>query len=360
MRQTDIRSQAIPLGTALAVGAAGLGGWLAVRALREARALNLKGRMVLITGGSRGLGLVLARELAARGARLAICGRDEDALWRACEDLAERGANVLGLVCDVKDPHQVRQCVAEVERRRGSIDVLINNASIISVGPMDTMTEDDYRESLAINFWAPYHMIHSVLPGMRRRGEGYIVNISSIGGKVSVPHLLPYSAGKFALTGFSEGLRAELAGTGVVVTTVCPGLMRTGSPRNANFKGQHREEYAWFSISDALPGLSIGAERAARQIIDAFRHGDAEVILTPAARAATWFHGLFPGLTADVLGVANRFLPGPGDRGTAATPGKDSTSSVSPSLLTTLGDRAARRNNEIPPGERAEDRLAGV
>src|SRR5204863_5194639 len=117
----------------------------------------------------------------------------------------------------------------------------------------------------------------SVLPAMRRQGEGRIVNISSIGGKIAVPHLLPYDASKFALTGFSEGLRAELLKDGIYVTTVCPGLMRTGSPRNADFKGQHEAEYAWFSIGDSLPGMSMSAEAAAERIVTAFRQGEAEV-----------------------------------------------------------------------------------
>src|SRR6185503_4123757 len=120
----------------------------------------------------------------------------------------------------------------------------------------------------------------AVLPEMRARREGRIVNITSIGGKISVPHLLPYSASKFALVGLSEGLRAELAKDGIVVTTICPGLMRTGSPRNATFKGQHRAEYAWFSIGDSLPVTAMSADRAARQILTACKRGEAEVVLS--------------------------------------------------------------------------------
>jgi hypothetical protein len=182
---------------------------------------------------------------------------------------------------------------------------------------------------------------------MRRRGEGRIVNITSIGGKISVPHLLPYSASKFALVGFSEGLRAELARDGVVVTTVCPGLMRTGSPRHALFKGRHRAEYAWFSLSDASRLSSISAEGAARRIVAACTRGEAEAILSPQAKAAALFHGLFPGVTADILAVVNRLLPGPGGIGTAAARGRESQSALSPSWLTALGDEAAARNNEI-------------
>jgi short-subunit dehydrogenase len=225
--------------------------------------------------------------------------------------------------------------------------VLVNNAGIIQVGPLEVMTFDDFDQAMKSHFWGPLQTILAALPGMRDRGEGRIVNISSIGGKIAVPHLVPYSASKFALVGLSEGLRAELKKDGIVVTTVCPGLMRTGSPRNAEFKGRHREEYAWFSISDALPLTSISAERAARQIVEACRHGDAELVISVQAKLAVLFHGVFPGLTADILGVVNQLLPEPGGIGALKAKGKDSMSSWSPSWLTLLNERAAVVNNEI-------------
>src|SRR5207302_479679 len=106
-------------------------------------------------------------------------------------------------------------------------------------------------------------------------------------------------------------------------------------------------EYAWFSISDALPVSSMKAERAARQIICACKHGDAEVVLSVQAKLAVKFHGLFPGLTADLLSLVNRFLPAPGGIGKRRAKGKESQSSISPSWLTALNERAAAKNNEI-------------
>jgi short-subunit dehydrogenase len=181
---------------------------------------------------------------------------------------------------------------------------------------------------------------------MRARG-GRIVNIASIGGQISVPHLVPYAASKFALVGLSEGLRAELAQAGIVVTTVCPGLMRTGSPRHARFKGRHRDEYTWFTLSDALPLLSMSAERAARQIVEACRRGDAEVVLSVPAKLAVTAHALAPGITADLLGLVNRWLPGPGGIGTRRAPGRESQCRWAPSALTALDERAARRYNQV-------------
>jgi NAD(P)-dependent dehydrogenase (short-subunit alcohol dehydrogenase family) len=333
---------------ALVWAVAGAGALLAARALfRRLKEYDLRGKTVLITGGSRGLGLVLAREFAAQGARVALCARDRGELERARADLAARGADAYAFPCDVTERAQVKEMVDVVTRHFGRIDVLVNNAGTIQVGPLEVMTLEDYEQAMAIHFWGPLYTTLAVLPQMRERGEGRIVNISSIGGKIAIPHLVPYSASKFALAGLSEGLRAELEKDGVVVTTVCPGLMRTGSPRNANFKGQHRAEYAWFSISDALPVTSIQAERAARQIVAATRRGQAELIISTQAVLAVKFRHFFPEATADMLALAARLLPGPGGIGRKRAKGKESESSLAPSVLTTLSDRAAVRNNEM-------------
>src|SRR5207302_4043287 len=138
---------------------------------------------------------------------------------------------------------------------------------------------------------------------------GRIANITSVGAKVSVPHLIPYSCAKFAAAAFSEGMRAELQGTGVRVITIAPGLMRTGSYLNALFKGAEEDEAAWFSVSSSLPGLSMSAGRAAKQIISATVTGRAERTLSTPANVLARFHGLFPGATADILGLVNRLLP---------------------------------------------------
>ena len=332
---------------ALMFAAAGAAGFWAIRALRRrATQYSFRERVVLITGGSRGLGLVMARELAREGAKLAICARDEQELQRAYEDLNWR-TRVLALPCDVTDRAQVEDMVRAVEAHYGQVDVLINNAGVIEVGPAEVMTVEDYEHAMKTHFWGPLRAALAVLPEMRRRREGRIVNISSIGGKISVPHLLPYCASKFALVGLSEGLRAELAKDSITVTTVCPGLMRTGSPRNATFKGQHRSEYAWFAISDSLPVTSMSAERAARQVIAAARRGDAEVVLSIQAKLAVLFHGVFPGLTSDMLGAVNKLLPEAGGIGTDRASGEESQSSLAPSWLTALTEKAARANNEI-------------
>jgi len=329
--------------------AAGVGLCLAARSLvRRSRWIDLRDRAVLITGGSRGLGLLLAREFVAEGARVAICARDEDELARAGEELRRRGARqVVASACDVTDRDQVERTVGDVERQLGRIDVLVNNAGTISVGPMETMNIGDYDEAMKTHFWGPLYTTLAALPGMRHRREGRIVNISSIGGKVAVPHLLPYCASKFALTGLSEGLRAELKKDNIFVTTVCPGLMRTGSPPNAFFKGRHKAEYALFKLSDSIPLTAMNADRAARRIVAACQRGESEVILSIQAKIAAKFHGVFPGVSSEFYGLINHALPGPGGIGEQRATGSDSETAVSRSFLTTLSDRAALENREV-------------
>jgi NAD(P)-dependent dehydrogenase (short-subunit alcohol dehydrogenase family) len=316
--------------------------------VRRNFAYDFKDKVVLITGGSRGLGLVLAREFAREDSRLAICARDEDELNRARVDLESLGAEVMTHRCDVANRAEVMELVASVHDRFGGIDVLVNNAGIIQMGPIEVMTHEDFEKAMNAHFWGPLNTMMAVLPRMRARKSGRIVNISSIGGKVSVPHLVPYCASKFALTGLSKGLRTELLKDGVAVTTVCPGLMRTGSPRNAGFKGKHREEYAWFSISDASPLVSVSAENAAREIVSACRGGRAELVISVPAKMAVLLDTLFPEMMSDLFALANKvLLPEPGGIGTREAKGKESTSAWSPSWLTTLNERAAARNNEV-------------
>ncbi len=215
----------------------------------------------------------------------------------------------------------VERALEEVIERYGRVDVLINNAGRIQVGPADHMRLEDYEEAMAVHFRGPLRAMLAAIPHMRRQHGGRIVNISSIGGKIPVPHLAPYVASKFALTGLSSSLHAELARHDIVVTTVSPGLMRTGSPINASMKGQHAAEFAWFAASDSLPGLSMDATRAAARILDACRQGRAELVLTLPARLAVALYGLAPDTVVRLATFANRMLPGPsgaeGDRAAA-------------------------------------------
>jgi NAD(P)-dependent dehydrogenase (short-subunit alcohol dehydrogenase family) len=321
--------------------------WVIARLVRTAR-FSLRDKVVLITGGSRGLGLVLARQICAAGGKVALIARDAEELGRAKADLARHGSapNAFGVQCDLLDTAQIRSAVRQIIDRFGKIDILINNAGIIEVGPLEHMTREDFERAMQLHFWAPFELISQIVPEMRTWGGGRIVNISSIGGKVAVPHLAPYSASKFALTGFSDAVRAELARYNIRVTTVAPGMMRTGSHVNAKFKGKHDAEFGWFAASAGAPLISMNADRAARKILAACRRGQPSLTLTFAARTAILGNALFPNLTGYWMKIVNRFLPGAGnDEGNQSRAGSQMRR-LTPQWLTRLADRATRKNNE--------------
>jgi short-subunit dehydrogenase len=220
------------------------------------------------------------------------------------------------------------------------------------------MSVEDFEVSMGVHYWGTVYSTLAVLPQMRARGAGRIVNITSIGGKVAVPHLLPYSSAKFATVGFSEGLRAELARDGITVTTIVPGLMRVGSPVNAFFKGDPEKEFAWFSLGAATPLTAMNAESAARRIVQATRRGEAEVTLSWQAKLLRLTHDLLPGATQDLLGVVNRLLP-QGEEVRDNVRGMEMDTVVAPSPLTTLMNRAAHETHQYagrhqPSPEHAE------
>jgi NAD(P)-dependent dehydrogenase (short-subunit alcohol dehydrogenase family) len=330
--------------------ALGLGlGAFALRQTRRRRAFDFHGRSVLITGGSRGLGLVIARQMAAEGARITIVARDADELERARQIVLPGGGDITCIVGDVSKPADAESMVRDVVERTGRIDVLINNAGVIKVGPLAHMDLADFEEALAVHFRGPLHAMLTALPVMRRQAFGRIVNIASVGGQVAVPHLAPYCASKFALVGLSDSIRSEVARAGIYVTTVTPGLMRTGSPFNAWFKGQNRREFAWFTIADSLPAVTVSAEAAAAVVVDACRHGDAHRAIGWTARAAAIANAVAPNLVARNMAVMNDWLlPGVSERGNAAHSGWQSLSGLAPSWLTRATERAARENNEVP------------
>jgi len=321
------------------------GAWLTVRVIRAQR-FPLKDKIVLITGGSRGLGLVLGRHICAAGGKVALIARDAEELRRAKADLARRGGAVQTVQCDLLDTEQIQSAVRQIIDRFGKIDILINNAGIIEVGPLEHMRRKDFERAMQLHFWAPFELISRIVPEMRIWGGGRIVNISSIGGKVAVPHLAPYSASKFALTGFSDALRAELARDNIHVTTVAPGMMRTGSHVNAKFKGKHDTEFAWFAASAGAPLISMNADRAARKILAACRRGQPSLTLTFAARTAILGNALFPNLTGYWMKIVNRFLPTAGDDEGDELRAGSQLRRLTPKWLTRLADRATIRNNE--------------
>jgi NAD(P)-dependent dehydrogenase (short-subunit alcohol dehydrogenase family) len=320
-----------------------------VLAVMSRRRVSLKGKIVLITGGSRGLGLATAKEFAAKEATVVICARDRQELERAKVQIDAIGGHSHIFVCDVSNVHQVNELVARVQQRVGPIDVLVNNAGIIKVGPFLNMVREDFEEALDVMFWGIVNTTLAVLPSMLERNQGSIINITSVGGKVSVPHLLPYCCAKFAAVGLSEGLRTELAAEGIRISTIVPGLMRTGSHLNAKFRGNHLAEYGWFAAGAASPFISIDAVRAAKSIVRAAQFGTGETVLSIPAKVLVSLQGMWPQMMAQILVFANSTLPNE-TRDNAVKTGKQIEPLLDSSVwraFTKSGQSAAEQLNEL-------------
>lgn len=331
-----------------AAGAVAAGALLAGTLWKMRRGGSIAGEVAIVTGGSRGLGYLIARRLLVEGCRVVICGREEATLERALGRLRrETGGDVEGWSCDVGDAEAVELLVGRTLARFGQVDIVINNAGIIQVGPLQTMSAEDFRIAMDTDYWGAVHTTLAVLPHMRTRGSGRLVNITSIAAEVAVPHLLPYNAAKHAKLGWSEGLTAEVAGDGVSVTTVIPGLMRTGSPVHVEFRGQPEKEYVWFTLGDLLPLTAMSAERAARRIVRAIRRREARVVLSWQARALRMVHAIAPTATTRGMSLVNRMLPGAnGKPGPADRARGTALRGILPSVAEYALDRAIWRTNQ--------------
>jgi NAD(P)-dependent dehydrogenase (short-subunit alcohol dehydrogenase family) len=206
-----------------------------------------------------------------------------------------------------------------------------------------------------VHFWGMIHMTSAALPHLLGRPGARIANICSIGARVAVPHLSAYCASKFAQAGLSAVLAQELRPRGVTVSTIHPGLMRTGSHLNARFRGELQKEFAVFALASGLPVISMGAERAGRLILSAVRRGQAEVVVPFTYRQAAKLAGLAPNAVSHILGWVNRALPDGSDRDHTVEPlvpikGADLPLPTAVRSAIVLSERAATRNNERPEG----------
>ena len=323
---------------ALAAGAVGL-----TIAARYRTCYNFGNKVVVITGGSRGLGLVLARELALRGASLGLMARDALELARARRSI-DSDSLVQLLPADVTDPAQVEQAFSTMIRRFGRVDVVVNNAGQILSAPFDDTTREDFEAMLDVHFWGTLNVSRAALPHLARHGEGRIINICSIGGRVPIPHLSAYCASKFAQAGLSAVMAEELRAKGIRVTTVLPGLMRTGSHLQAWFKGDRSTEFALFSLVGGTPGTSMSAERAARLILSAAARGRADAVIPFSYRQLAKLSACVPNATIATLAAVNGMMPGPHTR--FATQGKHLSLPTLVRGATTLNERAADNNNQ--------------
>jgi len=321
---------------AIAAGAGLAAVMLAATAARRARRIALQGRVVLITGGGRGLGRAIAAEFLQHGCKIAICARDPEEIAEAAAVMRAQGAEVIGAACDASDPDQVTAFVQRVIDRFGRIDVLVNNAGQCFVGPISVLRAEHMEAALRNIFWVQYYPTMAVLPHMRWQGFGRIVHISSIGGKMPVPHLSPYVAGKYAVTGWAQTLAAELASEDISVSLITPPPLRDGGPMFAHFSGQAEKEFLWFTAMSNAPMVSSTARRVARVVVDAARHGDAERSVSAFSFLASRSQGLAPNLMSAIFRLYNALLP------SAAGPGSTTQMRLGREILESSEDRKVR------------------
>ncbi len=320
---------------------------LLLRLMRGRQAVDFRGRCVLITGGSRGLGLEIARQLATEGASLVLVARSESELQTAQIELEGAGAKVLTVVADLTHKSDCERAVKAASERFGSLDALVNDAGIIQVGPLEHMGDDDFKSAVDLHIYAPLWMMRAALPYLKKGGVGRIANIASFGGLVAVPHMAPYAASKFGMVGLSDAIRHEVAKDGVRVTTVCPGIIRTGSHVNAKFKGRQKLEYKMFKLGAVSP-LAVPSPVAARLIVDAMRYGDPFLAFPSAIGWAGILYRLFPNVAALVLGTAARFMPAPtGEEGDQLLSGEQLEPQTSAAPFSSNADEVALANNEL-------------
>ena len=302
-------------GVAKTLGLVAGAGMLLSSAARRMRRVDLRGRVVMITGGARGLGFAIAREFLQRGCKLAICGRDGDGVAKAVEALRSQGADVFGGACDVSDSEQVRAFVTQVVEHFGTLDVLVNNAGQCFAGPASQLEAETVEQALRGIFWVQFHPTMAVLPHMRARRFGRIVNITSISGKLPTSHQAAYTAGKHAATGWSETLAIELAREGVLVSTLTPPPLRNGAPMHVHFNGHAEEEFLWFTRILTSRLATTTADRAARAVVDAAAHGDRERTISALSWLGARVQGLSPNLMTWFMTVLERWQPAQGPIG---------------------------------------------
>lgn len=190
--------------------------------------MNLQNKIAVVTGGTKGIGFAIAESLVKAGASVFICGRSKTELRNAVTELSKHG-NAGGEVCDVRSEDQVRQMLEECERLYGGVDILVNNAGTVVFGKtVEELSGDEFRLVLETNLFGVFYTCHHAIPILKRRGGGYIINISSLAGQNPIPKLASYNASKYGLNGFTEAMMQEVRQDNIKVSYICPGSVNTG------------------------------------------------------------------------------------------------------------------------------------
>lgn len=274
---------------------------------------TLRGKNVVITGAGSGIGRALALLAAEKGANVAICDIGEKGLAETAAEAERRGARVFSMVVDVGSRDAIVRFAEASQAALGDADVVVNNAGVSLSETIANMSEEDFRWLFDINFWGVVHGTRVFLPQLVRRPEAHVVNISSVFGIIAVPTQSAYNASKFAVRGFTEALRQELAQTNVKVTCVHPGGIRTNIARF----GRHYTDPTGGATTGELAAKRFDKaarttpEQAARAIVDGILHERPRVLIGADARLIDAVARLFPAsydkITMGVTKLASRF-----------------------------------------------------
>ena len=254
--------------------------------------MDFKNKVVLITGASSGIGKQTAIEFAKLGSSIILVARRKNKLEQVENELKQFNVNTLVCACDVSKKDQVEELSKIVLQKFNSIDILVNNAGFAIYGSVSDLSIDEIESQMETNYFGMIYCVKNFLPLMLKKKSGHIVNVASVGASFSVPGVSSYCATKFAMLGFSEGLKHELYGTGVGLTVVSPIMVRTPLFEHPSFT----------NFSKFSTGVSLSSETVAKTIIKASNSSRLEIVVPSVARAVIWFKQTFPFLINPIIG----------------------------------------------------------
>ena len=222
--------------------------------------MNLKNKTAIVTGGTKGIGRGIAEALMSEGASVSVSARHRDEIDEAVAQLNQSGSGrAIGFVCDIREHDQVKSLINHTVKELGGLDILINNAGIGIFETVEQTSPEDFRAVLETNLFGVFYCCHEAIPQMKKRGGGYIINISSLAGANPHPRMAAYNASKFGLNGFSEALMQEVRHDNIKVSYIMPGSV------NTEFGGDSpSDEKSW----------QLTPEDIARVVIDLLKHDD--------------------------------------------------------------------------------------
>jgi len=255
--------------------------------------MDFKDKVVLITGASSGIGKEAAIQFAKKGANVILVARRKQRLEQIADDLKKFNSSTMICECDVSDKLQVEKMAKLVLEKYNSIDILVNNAGFAIYGSVFDLTTQEIESQMATNYFGMIYCIKNFLPSMIQKKSGHIVNVASVAASFGLPGIASYCASKFAMLGFSEGLKHELKGTGIGITVVSPIMVRTDFFDHPSF--QKMPKYSPLSLSDKTVATAILRAAGSPRL---------EIIVPSVVRVAVWMKNTFPYLINPILSIA--------------------------------------------------------